>query len=242
MWHTAAAVRYERDLPPRRDTLVLQIDGDVRYRFRGRSVGVTPSDVVVLRGSDDVVLETSAPTARFEVTMSTPLDRRDCGPLLLPAIGSTPSASALASVMNAVMNAEPEPPAPVVAALQRAIQFTVDALLLERLPRSAVGRSSERLFRDALGFVQTWGHSPALSVVSVADAMHVSRQHLTQIFADRSTTVGTEIRRHRSRLARRLMESGFMEAEEVAAASGFSSVSAMRRALRVTDPTPNDAE
>ncbi|MEX0151709.1 helix-turn-helix domain-containing protein [Microbacterium sp. LMI1-1-1.1] len=76
------------------------------------------------------------------------------------------------------------------------------------------------------------GPQPVGHLASVHEAMYVSRQYLARIFASHGTTPGAELRRHRARLAHRLLADGFMDAAEIAAAAGFPSVRTMRRVLR----------
>lgn len=232
IWHTAGRLRYLGGGDRSEHRLLLQVDGAIELTSRGQRTTVTANDVALLRSTAAVDITSDAPSARFEVTTSIPPNRRAGPVLLLPASAPTPAATALASLVNAVMNAEPAPDHPVLSALIRAIEAAVDALVVERSPRSTASRSAHRTYEEALLFIRTWGHSPTLTVPVVVEAMHVSRQYLTKVFTDRGTTIGGEIRRHRVRLARRLLAHGLVSVSEAAEASGFSSILAMRRAIR----------
>lgn len=233
IWHTAVALRCSAvDLSDPGDTLMLQVDGEAVLVSDTSSRPVTSHDVVLRPLSPGTTMTCAAPSARIDVRLSMPLPHPPGSPLLLPAPTTTPASSALASLLNSILNADGEPSPRVLSALGTAVEATADALLLERVPSFPDPGASDRLFDEALSYVRTWGHSASVTVQSVVDALHVSRQYLTQVFTDRGTTIGGELRRHRAALAVRMLETGLMDASEVAAASGFPSVRAMRQTLR----------
>ncbi|MDZ5146122.1 helix-turn-helix transcriptional regulator [Microbacterium testaceum] len=231
IWHTALRARYTHENPERSVTLALQIEGQTAVSTPSLSVVLTENDAAVFQKLEGVTMATDAPSARVEIELVPRLGSTCSELLLLPCNVPSPAASALVSILNALMNADDDPPPEVSAALMRAVHASIDALFLERLPRERRGRSSERLFHDALAFIQTWGHSPALTVPDVIDAMHVSRQYLTRVFTTRGTTIGRELRRHRVQLAQIQLSGAFVSAAEAATAAGFSSVLSMRRAI-----------
>lgn len=192
---------------------------------------LTESDAMVCAGTAGFRFETRAPSARVEIVLDPERVRTGDEVLLLPAHTATPAASALVSILNALMNAERDPDPEVSSALLRAIHASIDALLLERLPREGRKRSSERLFQEAVAFIQTWGHSPTVTVPDIVEAMHVSRQYLTRVFTAQGTTIAGELRRHRVQVARSHLSDAFVTAGEAAAVAGFSSVVSMRRAI-----------
>ncbi len=230
IWHTALSTEFagtSRDGA----TLILQIEGATIFSTLTTTIELSENDAIVLANTTGVTLSTHAPSARVEIELPWERVRTQEQMLLLPADRGTTAASALVSVLNAVMNPDSDPQPAVSAALLRAIDASIDALLLERLPREGRKRSSERLFHEAMEFIRTWGHSSTLSVPDIVEAMHVSRQYLTRVFTARGTTIAGELRRHRVHLAHSHLSDAFVTASEAAAAAGFASVVSMRRAI-----------
>jgi len=232
VWHTAARMRSSSTRTHRALHVVLHVDGELTVRSGADAAVLSPQDVLLFVDDRRIAWEASAATARIEiVSRRPPATVSDRLQLLSP----TPSAVApalLSSTVNTVLNGDGSLAGPASQALSDVIDATVGMLLAEHGAEPEPGRSPDRVYVAALAFIEEWGHSPAVTSASVHEAMHVSRQYLARIFAAHGTTPGTELRRYRARLARRLLADGFMDATEIAAAAGFPSVRTMRRVLR----------
>lgn len=100
---------------------------------------------------------------------------------------------------------------------------------------------SPTLYRTALRLIDEHHRDPALSVTALARRLAISVPHLHRLFAREGTRPRIEIERRRVATAMRLksLAGAELSAEEVAAASGFTTVERMVSALhRHDDPQP----
>ncbi|MFZ8757496.1 helix-turn-helix domain-containing protein [Microbacterium sp. HMH0099] len=244
VWHTPALlIRAPRAARPGETLqLLVQVAGEATVRLVDDDLSLAPGDMVLSHGSGVASLRNTAPTARIELALPRPATVASTALRVLPAADESLVPTMLTSMVNAVLNVEASPPLPVVEELQNVLGATVALLAVERDPPREAVAAGERLYRDAMAHIRTWGHSPAVTVTSLVAAMNVSRQHLARVFAARDTTPGAELRRHRASAARHLLMSGLMDAADAAPASGFSSVRAMQRALRAFESSAPDEE
>lgn len=240
IWHTPVDLRRT---PPSDSrslddalTIVLVVDGAMTVEIAGRERELQANNVLVWWGDHLEALHASSPVARIELTMSRPVVVPSMTPTVFTATGASMAPNALSSIANVILNAHGSPRTVVTDPLRRMLAATVELLVAENTMPTSGTRSPEELFQDSVSFIGTWAHSHTMTAGAVAEAMHVSRQYVTRVFAARGTSIGAEIRRHRVRLAQRLLTEGWMTPQEAAAASGFSSLRAMRRALRETRP------
>ena len=151
---------------------------------------------------------------------------------LITATAPAVAPAALTQLVNVVLNAEAPPRAVTAEPLRKMLAAAVELLVAENTTPTFVARSPERLFEDARTYIEDYGHGPTVTAASVAEAMHVSRQYLTRVFAAHGTSIGAELRRNRAELATRLLAEALMSPHEAATTAGSSSLRAMRRALR----------
>lgn len=213
-------------------TVVLLVDGEMTVEVAGRERDLRSNDVLVWMGDQLQGLHASSAVARIELTMSRPAGVPPLAPTVFSAKNSSMAPGTLTFLANVILNAEGSPRAAVAEPLRVMLVSAVELLVAENARPTFQARSPDQLFADALAHIASYAHIPTTSATSVSQAMHVSRQYLTRVFTARETSIGVEIRRHRVRSAERLLSAGWMTPHEAAASAGFSSLRAMRRAIR----------
>lgn len=238
VWHTPLDLRRAVPLTaePRTSipglTVVLVVDGEMTVRVRGDERLLVPTTILMWEGDQLESMRALGAIARIEVTIARPSGVAVSTPTVITTNTAAVAPAALSSLANVILNAEGSPRTVVAEPLRRMLAATIELLVAENATPSFGARPPQRLFEDARTYIETWGHSPTVTASSVAEGMHVSRQYLTRVFGAHGTSIGAELRRHRVSLAERLLAEALMSPHEAATAAGFSSLRAMRRALR----------
>ncbi|MFZ8758260.1 hypothetical protein ACO03V_12660 [Microbacterium sp. HMH0099] len=236
LWHTAATLEYRNEPGPDaadRLRVIFLVDGEAKLSVDGLDHRLRSDDVAVIPDGHQLGLVTESPTARIEADFPCPpvLSLR---PFTLFSSGTRAASVAsevFLSTVNATLNSDGTLSPPFLQTLQKVLEDAVELLFVEA-DRPPLQRDARRLYMDALAYIETWGHGTDMTVESLVEAMGVSRQYLSRVFARRGTSPGLEIRRHRLRLSDRLRATGLVTAEEAALTSGFGSVRAMQRAQK----------
>ncbi|MEX0151711.1 helix-turn-helix domain-containing protein [Microbacterium sp. LMI1-1-1.1] len=235
LWHTPLDLERSPALAlPRQDrvAVMLLVDGGVTVFADDEPLPLAVNDALLYTAGGLRSIHGDTPTARIELSLARPPSVLSGSPRFVPGTESAVAPAALSSLANVILNAEGSPRAVVTEPLRKMLAATVELLVAENATPSFGARPPQRLFEDARTYIETWGHSPTVTASSVAEGMHVSRQYLTRVFGAHGTSIGAELRRHRASLAERLLAEALMSPHEAATAAGFSSLRAMRRALR----------
>jgi AraC-like DNA-binding protein len=234
LWHTPLTIE---PTPGTRSgsTLVLQAEGTLALSLAG-------GPVTHLDGGDafvypDVALSgmtATQPSARIEIVSA---HRLLDEPTSLPGADDGPAWRALASTVNAILNGDHRVSIAVESALGHAIESLCAALVAGRTGADADGsavRSAQATFAAATRILIERAEDPHFTVEELANALRVSRQYLSRVFARRGSTPSAALRTRRLELADALVGSGFPIAE-IARRSGFASARALSRARRERD-------
>ena len=219
----------------------------------GEAVVTTPAAGVTLRGRDvllvpgDVPVSTwsEGPWARFIWEVRHPALGQ---PRFQAALGTRLSLDEVSWNLIATITNVLAPSAESAGRygdpfLTDLIGFTLLAAVAEAgtLEDDGRGGVSPTLYRTALRLIDEHHRDPALSVTALARRLAISVPHLHRLFAREGTRPRIEIERRRVATAMRLksLAGAELSAEEVAAASGFTTVERMVSALhRHDDPQP----
>jgi AraC-like DNA-binding protein len=234
LWHTPLTIE---STPGARNgsTLVLQAEGTVALSFVGGHMSdLDAGDALVYPQAVLSRVTATQPSARIEIVSP---HRLLDEPTPLPGADDGPAWRALASTVNAILNGDHRVSIAVESALGHAIESLCAALVAGRAGTDAEGsgmRSAQATFAAATRLLIERAEEPHFTVEELADALRVSRQYLSRVFARRGSTPSAALRARRLELADALVGSGFPIAE-IARRSGFASARALSRARRERD-------
>lgn len=179
-------------------------------------------------------LVTHRATARFEVCLPT----HDNVPTELPTVmecGGWSSWSALAGVINAVLNAREAPDTRNLALYAQSIETLAEALWFESVPPATAVQNST--FTRALELISTHASDPTFSIEVLARMLGVTRSRVTRLFRERGAMPSRILKRERVHRARKMLAiDPTASLEKVARSCGFSSPRLLRESLRVDLP------
>ena len=153
----------------------------------------------------------------------------ELGPRRFPATSFT---EAVSSFLQSLTSDLPVPSSPEGITSQQAILSLLTGLVVSSEEQQRPAQRELRI-ANALTFIAANHSNPELTTADVATATGISARHLQRLFASAESSVADELRRTRVRWASTwLSEDAGMRLSEIATASGFGTVSRMRRAFQ----------
>lgn len=231
--HNAASFEFEppkSSLGNKRQMLLAGIGGELDLRAEGSEARLLPGRAMLV----DIESFTGA-TCREQATCLFIVSAGSFSANMSSASGVAPAdyLSLLESVIHSLLDSGVSPKDPSFHRVQSAIR-ELTAALLDRWD-SAEGEhpgpaSTKQLLARVSEMIDAKAADQSTTVVTIANALGISRSHLARILGAEADSPSAMLRRARVRIARRELARG-AEPAEAAAASGFSTVRRMRAAL-----------
>ncbi len=210
--------------------LWMQVDGELLITPHADVESPLPSGSAFFHTESVEAFRNTEATARFEIQLARRKDRRwETGELI--GCGGTSTWSALAGVINAVLNAREAPSIRTLALQAASVDVLADALWFESLP--ILPAVDSRPFARALELITDHACDPTFTIETLAGMLGLTRTHVTRLFRQRGEMPSRVLKRERLRNARKMLAiEPTTPLETVAESCGFTSTRQLRECLR----------
>ncbi len=233
VWHTPVEADRAPDHFPTADPALgvwMHLGGDLFVSSHSGVEVPMPTGGAYFHARTPSSFRNTRPTARFELSLARLDNRR---PERGAIIGRRDSAtwSALAGVINAILNAREAPDIRTLALYAESIDTLVEALWFESVPViTSVDRDT---FARALELITENSSDPTFTIEALASMLGVTRPHVTRLFRERGAMPSRILKRERVQKARKMLAiDPTTPLDTIARSSGFSSTRLLRESLR----------